>query len=347
MQRCYGRRVNSIHRAKEGKQPVSSHDKDQPPGTPSLGSEDAQISVAILLCTFNGALFLREQLDSFEAQSFENWTLYVSDDGSVDLTGQILSEYQHRWGSDRLLIFGGPQRGFAQNFLSLIRRPEISARYFAFSDQDDIWFKDKLERGIACLESLPSASPSLFCTRTRLINEHNQVIGYSPAFTRPPSFQNALVQSIAGANTMLVNRETRKILMQVSTHAKVIAHDWLTYLLVTGFGGRVVYDIQPSIDYRQHPQNLIGANSSMRDRAKRLIKMCSGQHKEWGDANVAILDEIGACLSADAKDTLSHFKSGRSHGLVTRLREIRKSGIYRQTLEGNLSLFVAACIGKV
>ncbi|WP_268799487.1 glycosyltransferase family 2 protein [Pseudomonas huanghezhanensis] len=331
----------------EGKQPVSSQVKDQAPQAPFGGVEDPQTSVAILMCTFNGALFLDQQLDSFEAQSCTNWTLYASDDGSTDATKKILAEYQTRWGSDRLIILDGPRKGFGQNFLSLIRRPEINARYFAFSDQDDIWFHNKLERSIAHLQTMPPDRPCIFCSRTRLVDEKNYVIGHSPAFLKPPSFQNALVQSIAGANTMLVNGATRQLLAQVSPEAKIIAHDWLTYLLVTACGGSVKYDVKPSIDYRQHSNNIIGANSSWRERVIRLRKMCEGQRKEWSDANLSILNDIHTPLSSDAKETLLHFSRGRAGGIATRLREIIKSGIYRQTLEGNLSLYAAAILGKI
>ena len=72
------------------------------------------------MCTFNGQKYLKEQLDSIEAQTFQNWRLIVSDDGSTDFTLQILSTYQERWGESRMEIRQGPKLGFCKNFLSLI-----------------------------------------------------------------------------------------------------------------------------------------------------------------------------------------------------------------------------------
>lgn len=101
--------------------------------------------VAILLCTYNGARFLAEQLESLEYQTHQNWVVIASDDGSTDLTLEILQQYQAKWPSGKLTIRGGPQKGFSQNFLSLACDPEIKANYYAFCDQDDVWLPEKLE----------------------------------------------------------------------------------------------------------------------------------------------------------------------------------------------------------
>ena len=103
---------------------------------------------AILLCTYNGARFLAEQLDSLEAQTHQNWIVISSDDGSTDQTLEILYQYQAKWPAGKLTIRSGPQKGFCQNFLSLACDPEIKADYYAFCDQDDVWLIDKLKMGI-------------------------------------------------------------------------------------------------------------------------------------------------------------------------------------------------------
>ncbi|CAM3031284.1 glycosyltransferase family 2 protein [Pseudomonas floridensis] len=306
-----------------------------------------QPHVAILMCTYNGGAYLKGQLDSFNDQTFQDWTLYVSDDASTDETRSILSDYQRRWGADRLIMFDGPCKGFAENFISLVRRPELKADYFAFSDQDDIWFNDKLTRSVGRLESLSGKKPALYCSTTRLVDADLNVIGVSKLFTRPPSFQNALVQSIAGANTMLINRAARQLLLQLPDRAPLIAHDWLAYLLVTGCGGKVIYEAEPTLDYRQHSGNLIGANASSRDRLIRLRKMLSGRFVKWNDANIVILKKMEPLLTEESREVLACFDHGRKQRFFKRMRMLRKSGIYRQTVQGNLSLILASCLGKV
>ncbi|KPY95359.1 Glycosyl transferase, group 2 family protein [Pseudomonas syringae pv. spinaceae] len=300
-----------------------------------------------MMCTYNGAAYLREQLESFAAQTFSDWVLYVSDDASTDDTLRILSDYQVLWGNQRLVIFNGPCKGFAENFISLVQRPEIEADYFAFSDQDDVWFSDKLQRSVNRLEHLDSSKPALYCSRTRLVDADLKVIGVSPLFSKPPSFKNALVQSLAGANTMLINQTARGLLVRLPEHSPLIAHDWLTYLLVTGCGGEVCYDAQPCLDYRQHSGNLIGANASTRDRLVRFRKMLSGRFIEWNDANVAILKGMERVLTVENRAVLTDFDNGRRQTGIKRLSTLRKAGIYRQTLQGNLSLMLAACLGRI
>lgn len=303
--------------------------------------------VAILMCTYNGHAYLKWQMASFNDQSFTNWTLYVSDDASTDETREMLADYQRCWGAHRLVIFDGPGKGFAANFMSLVRRPEIKGDYFAFSDQDDVWFKDRLERGVKQLEVLDKSCPALYCTRTRLVNSCLEVIGMSPFFSRPPSFKNALVQSIAGANTMLINSAARELLVLLPEQTPIVAHDWLSYLLITGCGGQVVYEFEPSLDYRQHGGNLIGANSSFSEKLSRFRQMLSGRFAVWNDKNLVALKGIEPYLTGENLKALEFFSTGRKSRLFKRVIAMWNSGVYRQTIQGNVSLVVAILLGRI
>jgi len=302
--------------------------------------------VAILICTYNGAHFLEEQLDSFIEQSHQNWVIYASDDGSSDETLNILKDYQLRLGSNRLIILHGPQQGFAKNFLSLVKSPLVAADYFCFSDQDDIWFKDKLTRSLDLLPKLGNV-PTLYCSRTALVNSDLEPIGYSPLFVRTPCFENALVQSIAGANTMLINPAARALLLRVADDAPVVAHDWLAYLLVTGCGGRVIYDPTPSLHYRQHEGNLIGANADLKNQILRLRKMLTGRFSQWSTQNLSILHTVRDQLTDRNRRVLEQFETARQSNLFSRIYWMRKSGVHRQTLKGNISLIVATLMKKI
>ena len=101
------------------------------------------MGTAILLCTFNGEEYLSDQLDSYLSQTYSSWKLWVSDDGSIDKTKEIIERYQVNLGCDRVRLVDGPKKGYAANFMSLVCNPEIQAEYFAFSDQDDIWSPEK------------------------------------------------------------------------------------------------------------------------------------------------------------------------------------------------------------
>ncbi|MGE9759876.1 MULTISPECIES: glycosyltransferase family 2 protein [Pseudomonadaceae] len=305
------------------------------------------LRVGILMSTYNGATFLAEQIESLISQSHQNWTIFVSDDGSRDATREILESYKKQLGDNRLVIFDGPCRGFSANFISLIKRPELEADFYAFCDQDDIWESEKLERAVRWCKEVPNERPALYCTRTQLVDANGTPIGLSPLFDAPPTFRNALVQSIAGGNTMLFNRSARQLLLKTHDEDRIVSHDWWAYLVVSGCGGIVHYDPVPTIGYRQHGNNLIGSNSRISDRAVRLKKMMAGTFREWNDANLQALQAVQPELSAESRHTLSLFIRARRSSLFKRLFLIIKSGVYRQTLLGNLGLTAAAILQRL
>ena len=296
--------------------------------------------VAILMGTWNGARFLRAQIESIAAQSHRDWRLVVSDDGSSDLTCAILAAFQAEQGADRVEIREGPRRGFAANFLSLAGDPAIRADAYAFADQDDLWHEDRLARGLAQLADLPAERPALTGGRTRLIDEAGSPCGLSPEFRAPPSFENALVQSIAGGNTMLFNANAKR-LFEAVPDVTVVAHDWWAYQLISGAGGAVIYDPEPFVAYRQHGDNLIGGNLGLRARGARFRMLLTGRMAVWTDTNLAALERAASLLTPEAAAKVALLRRARGQRLFTRLALLRRLALYRQTRAGTASLWLA------
>lgn len=303
--------------------------------------------IAVLMCTFNGESFLADQLQSFERQTHSNWTLLVSDDSSRDGTLALLDEYAKRWGESCLKVFPGPQRGFVANFLSLTCRSDIDADFFAWSDQDDIWSEDKLQVALRWLQSLPAHIPALYCGRTQLVCEAGVPSGMSPRFAFPPRFANALVQSIAGGNTMVFNRAAHSLICEAGADVDVPSHDWWLYQLISGAGGLVHYDPIPRLQYRQHDENLIGSNSSWSARLQRLQMLFQGRFCEWNEQNIQALETMRHRLTPEHQETLGLFKTARVQKLPQRLLGFMRAGLYRQTLFGNLGLIFATLLKKI
>jgi glycosyltransferase involved in cell wall biosynthesis len=304
-------------------------------------------SVAILLCTLNGSRFLPLQLASIEQQEFTNWRLFASDDGSDDDTCAILLEFQKKYGTGKVIIREGPKQGFVANFLSLACDPEVEAPYFAFSDQDDVWERSKLSRALHFLRRMSSATPTVYCSRTRLIDEAGRAIGFSPLFKKTPSFRNALVQSIAGGNTMVFNAKTRDLLICGGADVIVPAHDWWLYLSTSAVGGKVLYDCFPTVCYRVHPLNLIGSNHTLYSRVQRFHMVRNNRFKKWSDLNIHALERIHHLVIDENLKTLARFRRAREQKLFWRGFGIWHSGVYRQTFLGNLGLVLATLVGKV
>ena len=303
--------------------------------------------IAVLLATYNGETYLSEQLDSIVAQTHPDWTLWASDDGSQDGTVSILDAFSKRVEVGRAHLVHGPQKGFMANFLSCVCNPNIRADAYAYSDQDDIWFVDKLERAKKFLVTIPANQPALYCSRTLYVDAQNNPLGLSLPYRKPAHFANALIQNIASGNTMVLNDAARNLLLHAGPMVDVELHDWWTYMLVTGMGGAVLFDQTPSVRYRQHPHNLWGMNTSFKSQWMRIKKLFGGRFANWNERHVAALGPMQHLLTLDNQRIFEQFATARKLSLVPRLVGLKKSGVYRQTMMNNMGFFLAAIVGKI
>ena len=303
--------------------------------------------LAILMCTYNGENFLEEQLDSIQHQDYKNWTLYVNDDGSKDATLDILKRYQKKWGNKKLHIRRGPQKGFSQNFLQIITDKKIKADLYFLSDQDDVWMPHKLSHTIKKLSKLDLLKPALYCARTTYVSSDAQkIIGESELFLKPPSFRNAIVQSLAGGNTMAFNNALKNFVSQ-NIEIEVISHDWWLYLVNELIGGKTLYDAESTILYRQHSNSLIGANTGIMAKLRRLKMLLRGVYRNYNSLHLSVLNTINLPTTKAKLKLINDFYINRNKGLFRRIRMIRKLGIYRQTLDTHLGLYLGAIFNKL
>ena len=164
--------------------------------------------VAIVLSAHNGELFLQEQLDSLARQTHGGWVLFWRDDGSSDAALGVLQRFETLVGPRKSRFV--PRRGklgATRSYLTLLASAwHEQFQYFAFADQDDVWFDDKIERGLAALADVPPDLPALYCGRQELVDDQLRYLGMSPALVREAGFPTALTQNIATGCTILLNR---------------------------------------------------------------------------------------------------------------------------------------------
>jgi glycosyltransferase involved in cell wall biosynthesis len=307
----------------------------------------SKIRIAVLLASYNGAAHIKEQIESIAQQAGSEISLFVSDDGSTDDTKQIVENFVNDNRFHHVEVTVGPRKGFAANFGSLIANVGDDFDYYAFSDQDDIWLDRKFQRAHEKLSTAILGSAAVYCGRTQIIAEDGSELGFSPLFSLRPSFRNALVQSIAGGNTMVLNRDAMRLMKIASARSKFLVHDWFCYIVVSGAGGTLFYDPVPGVRYRQHENNIIGANNSLRAKITRMMWLFAGRFVHWNALNIEALEKLDDILTHDAKFVVGQFQLARSGSLFKRFAALRNSGVYRQTRLGTISLFVACLFRKL
>ena len=325
----------------------------------------AGMKVAILLATYNGARYgariLQEQLDSYLRQSHPPALLLVSDDGSKDDTRAILADFARAHPELPVTVLDGPQMGAAQNFLSLLRQVPDWVDVVALSDQDDVWLPDKLRRGVRALCQAPepvgepvgepvtgSGNCLLYCGRSWECDDKLDNLNLSRGLKRPASFRHALVQNVAGGNTMMLNRAALRLCQAASLEArKIVVHDWWIYQIITGVGGAVIFDDAPLLLYRQHDGNLIGANRGFNAKKTRLRMLVSGRFRRWNTMNIKALTASADRLTPENRKLLDMFAQERNRSFLHRVGLIWRAGLYRQGLQGSVSLYLAALLRRI
>jgi glycosyltransferase involved in cell wall biosynthesis len=289
-------------------------------------------SVAILLATYNGSELLAPQLDSFLTQTHRDWTLVWRDDGSCDASRAIVDRFGAGLGRGRLHVVDEPtiRLGIAGSYLQLLRSAPATAA-FAFADQDDIWLPDKLERGVAALATTADDVPAIYCSRQVLVDSCLDVLANSARLRYPPQFPAALTQNIATGCTVMLNRPARD-LVAASAPPPQTLHDWWTYLVVTAADGVVHFDPLPTVLYRQHPSNAIGASTSLGRRAVAALRRGPAPFMAILRGNIDALLAQPRLTTTRSREQLTQIHNALAGGPSERLRALCLTGFRRQTL---------------
>ena len=283
--------------------------------------------VAILLSTFNGAPFLPAQLDSFLAQTHRNWRVLWRDDGSSDGTPALVDAF----GQGRAAVHrvpGDSRTGVTESFLTLLRAAE-RGEYAAFADQDDVWMPDKLARALRALAPF-GARPALYCARQILVDEDLNHLGLSALGHGPTAFPAALTQNIATGCTAVLNPAAVRLVAGSRAPSRTL-HDWWSYLVVTASGGAVVRDETPSVLYRQHRGNAVGAPASRRRRAVAALRRGPRVFMGVMRGHVSALQAQPELLTPGNRAKLEVIAAGLGRGPAYRLRALATNGLVRQT----------------
>ena len=221
------------------------------------------MSIDIVLATFNGERYIHEQLESLLAQSYPDFKIRISDDGSSDGTLSVVSDYQFRYPGKIVLMNSPGGLGPCGNFFHMLK--ESPADYVFFSDQDDVWDTDKVRLSLNAMRFLEEKHgndvPLLIHTDLRVVDADLNLISSSFfEFQRLNSWQTSLrdllLQNVVTGCTVVMNRSL--IRKALPFPDDVVMHDWWLALVASAFG-HIHYVDSPTLSYRQHSYNQIGA----------------------------------------------------------------------------------------
>lgn len=228
--------------------------------------ENENPKVEILMATYNGELYIREQIESIINQSYNNWVLKIKDDKSSDGTVEILQEYARAYPEKiQVYISEVPTGSAKENFFDLLRLSQGS--YIMCCDQDDIWNNDKIEISLKRLIELEENENSIVLVHTDLIvvdQEGCEIADSFEKYSKLNCLRNKinmlLVENVVTGCTMMFNRNLLNKALLVSDISGIKMHDYWLALVATVFGKIDYIDIA-TMNYRQHQNNSVGAQN--------------------------------------------------------------------------------------
>ena len=228
--------------------------------------------VCVLMSTYNGEKYLKEQINSILAQKGVCVKLFVRDDGSSDNTLDILQEYADK-GLLEIVTFGG-NFGPAKSFMELLYYVGDKYDYYAFADQDDIWKEEKLSVAVSMIGK--ADRPKLYCSNWYLYQNNNDYGLFFPDNLEFSLIHVLCFNSFAGC-TMLFNRSLVTYLINPEyrpseTLLKVRMHDtWI--ISAASLLGEILYDKNSYILHRIHGNNTAGLPDFNKWNIKRYIEI--------------------------------------------------------------------------
>ncbi|MBP0484498.1 glycosyltransferase [Sagittula salina] len=306
--------------------------------------------VTILMACHEGAAHLEAQLASIAAQEGVDWHLVASDDGSRDATPEILAAFRAR-NPARVTLRAGPCRGAAAHFLDLLCASDLPEGTLdapvALSDQDDIWYPEKLKQALFRLEMASCAplAPAVYSARSRHVTADGRPLGWSRQHHGAASFGNALVENRVSGHAAVLNPAALALVRAVGA-VDVPFHDWWLYLLVTACGGTVICDPAVVLDYRQHTGNVLGAPRGVLARLSRLARVLGPEGPRLQAANRTALARAAPWLMREAHALLSDLDRAPRAG-PARAARLARLGVSRRHAPADAALWLAAALGRV
>ncbi len=308
--------------------------------------ETMMYSVAVVMSTYNGETYLREQIDSVLAQKDVRTELYIRDDGSSDGTEGILREYRRQY--HNIHVMRGKNAGVGNSFYRLLYKIPADYDYYAFADQDDIWKEQKLSRAISLLQK---SGASLYASNQECVNSAGESMGLRYRKNEKIHLTPLSIMSrnmLAGCTMVFPKKTFDALVLPEHRPSEYLLrnriHDVWTAMVASMLDG-IVYDDESFMLYRQHAHNVVGASEeTLSKRVKAIFEKLRSPEQRNGRSLIA-----GEIVSKFAPDKLEYpllYDCADAGSLKNRIRLCRNADILREyTGESKPALIIKILIG--
>lgn len=295
--------------------------------------------VTILLATYNGEDYIRQQLDSLLNQTHKRLSILISDDQSTDRTPEIINEYKKKYPEQiQSLIHIKPSGSPQNNFFRLLSAADDD--YIMLCDQDDIWLSDKVEVTLNEMRRLESQwgkdLPLLVHGDLSVTDEEGTIRQLSMAkFQKIAVYDNRfthyLVENNITGNTIMINRSFLPFFSYLPKQCMM--HDWWLGLLASCFG-KISYVDRPLLLYRQHGGNQVGSKGGLEQYVTRLTKKerSKEQYRKMFLQARSFLNQYGEEMDKEKKEALEQFVQLPKRSRLNKVRIILKYKFYKSTV---------------
>lgn len=263
------------------------------------------MKISVLMSTYNGEKYIADQIDSILAQTgLFNVQICIRDDGSTDATQVILEKYASK---NLIKWYSGKNIGPSRSFIDLLLK-NTGSDFYAFSDQDDFWFPQKLESAIKMLIKSDKKHPALYCSNADIVDQHLKSLDRVVYKHRPATdfYTLSCAGGLLGC-TMVFNDSLAKAVQKLDKLPErgIYLHDFFVSLLCASLNGKIIYDSRPQLSYRQHQGNVVGVPANFFEIIKnRLYGIITPSKISIAQQAQTILDVYHGQLQKDNSDWL-------------------------------------------
>lgn len=298
--------------------------------------------ILVLMSSYNGEKYIRQQIDSILNQKDCIVDLLVRDDASTDSTREIIKSYES---CGRVKLLNDKKNlHAARSFLRLI---EVASEYdyYALADQDDVWDEDKLISGINILRK--ENIPTIYCSNARVVDENLNVFGYNVyRHSKYTNLESVVINGNFMGCTMIFNNKLREKILTSLNPSYCLMHDYYLSVLCMLMGGKIIYDEVPHMSYRIHGKNTVGVSTNFFEKVEKQLKFIfkKGESKRAKQCeSILQVTEFGDIESRNFVEIVSKCKSNKS----ARVLLLKNTAIKYETVKKHLNVIIEILKGTL